>query len=289
MPEDIEVATQPEAGGSPNGESQAQSIEGQPSETQQNPGQAQVEGTESQAPSQVAGGGQKASQFYQQRNRDKQTIRELQRQIEEIKSLVQQQKPSATQSQPKAPTQDRNKEFWDSLLVDPRGSLEQLIKEVASQEVPKIAKSVYAEGSLERQWQDAEKLITSNEAYKRSGQEFIDAIKDIRDRYEIHRWVNDEPLRATQLAIDIYHQEHKVQQQPQAQTRPVNPNAPKKGQMVSTATGSPAMTGGPNKDALLAELRNMQKQLVDNIELRNDPKFKERLEAIKAGLVSSKK
>lgn len=291
MPEETAViATPPDAGGSPNVDSQAQSMEGQPSETQQNSGQAQVEGAESQASSQGNGGGPKASRFYGQRNQDRQTVRELQRQIEELKSIVtSQQRPSAPQSQTQASSQDKNKQFWDSLVIDPRGSLEQLIKEVASQEVPKIAKSVYAETSLERQWQDAEKLITSNEAYRRDGQEFLDAIKGIRDRYEIHRWVNEEPLRATQLALDIYNQERKGQQPPQPQVRPTNPNAPKKGQMVSTATGAPAMTGAPNKDALLTELRNMQKQLVDNIELRNDPKFREKLEAIKVGLMSSKK
>src|SRR3990167_399134 len=288
MPEETVVAPPPVAGRPENSGSQVQSIEGQPSETGQNAGQTQVEGSESQAPSQEAGGGQRPSQFYQKRNRDRQSVQDLQREMAEIKSILQQQRPSAPQSQSGPAPADKNKQFFDAFLLDPRGSLENLFKEVAQQEVPTIAQRVYQEGSLERQWQDAEKLITSNEAFRRDEDNFINAIKDINGRYGITRWSNQEPLEATRLAIEIYEREQKGQQ-PQPQIRPPNPLAPKKGQMVGTATGSPAMTGAPDRNALLAELKKMQLQLVDNIELRNDPKFRERLDAIKVGLAPPKK
>ena len=271
--EKTQTATEPASGGTANAVSQDSGIDSQGSDQSQQTGQSQVERTESQKSSQDEGGGQKASKFYQQRQSDRQTIRNLQDKISELESIV--KKPASSVSQVQS-VQDKSKQWWDNFLVDPTGSIQGLIEEAIRKEVPGVVRQ---EG-LEKGRQEAEKKIVSNEAYKRDPEGFIDTIKAIKDEFRMEYWIDADPVGAAEKMLQIYQERY-------GKSRPSG--APAKGQMVSTATGSPLMTGAPDKNVFISELRKMQEQLMQNVELRNDSKFQERFTTIKNQLMSSNK
>lgn len=268
----LETTTAPVAGGgSSNDGSQANPIPPQGADGSQDATVTQVEGSEPQPSSQDGAGGRKASGFYKERERDRATIRELKNKISELESRI----PVPSPSQPKPTvTNAKSQEFFENFLVDPNGAIQKLIDTTVIQTVGRErAESVR---------QEAEKLIVSTDAFKRDPDTFIANMKMITSdpEYEwLDAWAEKNPVAATKKALEIYSEKFG--------TRQPTAGAPKKGHLVSTATGSPSLTGGKSKESLIGELKQMQVELSEKPDTRKNPKFWEKYKAIKEQLMAA--
>jgi hypothetical protein len=281
--DETQVVTTPPVEGSPEGTgSQAAVPTSQEAGQSQETGQAQVESREQSTSSQPSERPQ-ASGFYQARKLEKQ-IRQL---TEEISRLKQQ--PKQTTSEVKPPSaEDQMAEYFKNPVEFTKKQMQEMRevirKELLEKELPEFIGRSESERENKRKEQEALELLFPKDSSK-PNETLEERVRRDKVRTERIQQIIDEhglnaldPKKGASLALMLYNQEVT------ARKPAPNPALPKKSQMGSTATGTPANGVGGNKTMTLQEIKAKNTQL--DAALENDPslKYSEKFIAEKAAV-----
>ncbi len=279
---DENVVTAQLVEGSPEGTgSQATEPAPQGSDQPQNTSQPQVEGTE-QSTSRQAPARPKVSDFYESRREVKELRSEIQQMNEQIRKMGLQQPAPTPKTADAAPTDEQLlQEYFKNPIAFRKRELEQfweeLKKELREKEFPQLIEKRESERTYERNVQEALELLFPKNS-SQPNEELADRIARDPGRAEKVKAVIkenkldliDDPKIQANIALKILSQEAKP-------VVKVNPAVPKKSQMGSTVTGTPANGVGGMKNMTLQEIRAQQKAQADALEnnpsLRYDEKF----------------
>ena len=187
-------------------------------------------------------------------------------QIMEVLQNLQKPTPSAPNATPQPVTPEQ-------FLSDPVTVLNQILDERDKRikgEIPETLSAQTRQLELKRSGQDALKMIETNELVRKDP-EGIDRVEDIlRDpQYGLEKIASTYPIEAARLALEIYSSKHKA--------TPGVPT-PSKAQMTSTATAVHAGTKTTIKD----EAAELQKQMLANPSLMQDPEFIKKIQVLKS-------
>ena len=293
MPEPTAVLT-PQPGAGSGAETPPQATE--PSITPtgvdvepQQPGTGKVEPV-NQPPTTTTPTRPKVSEFYQQRDKQRRLEAEIKSLKDALTKLSDQPKPSVEVKPEKTREEILNDFYKDPLghheraVADLRKEIAQLKQDLLDKDVPGLLSKIQSGNEAKQKEEAALEILfpkgTSNlELDERiaANQERAKAIMEIFKRYGLNAASGENPIAVAEAVLKLYDFEVK--------TNPVNPNIPKKGQMVSTASGVPAGGQGGTKmdDAktLRAESEKLKLQMGSNPELRFDEKFMERWNQVK--------
>lgn len=199
-------------------------------------------------------------------------IRRLENEISQMRQAFQAFQQQNTASTPRAPALDPN-EFYKNPLEFINKVMEERDAKIKG-EIPGTFAELERKQGLQRNLQEAERMIVTNEAVKRDPQG-VDRIKDILydDEYGLNEMSKAFPVQAARLALQLYNQKYAS-----SVTRRSSANAPNKAQMQSTATTVNGAGQRPNIGDEYLKLRN---ELMANPMLAQDPAFVEKLNALK--------
>lgn len=210
---------------------------------------------------------------------DYENARQIKRLEKTLRSFMQTFEKSSQSGQPQgqaAAPQGVSRVTKEELLADPIGALERMqnsLKQELLGEIPKTISQRDQAQTHERGVQEGWKQIKSSETYKRDPQG-EDRINDILteendDGSSLQEYSKLNPKHAATLALAIYEQRYG--------SKAKSPTAPSKAQMASTAT---AVNVGGGKSTLQDEAAQLQKELMANGDLMNDPAFRARMDAV---------
>lgn len=141
-------------------------------------------------------------------------------------------------------------------------------------EIPKTFAELERTKGMQRDLQEAERMIVTNEAIKKDPQG-QDRIKEILydEEFKINKISEQFPVEAARLALALYNQRFVSNV-----SRRSAVSAPTKSQMQSTAT---SVNGGAKKSSLGDEYTKLRNELMADPMKANDSGFVERLNALK--------
>ena len=262
----------------------------------------QVGGNENQTPSSKTSDRPKPSEYYFARKREQGRISNLEKQIANLTEII--QKSGSQQTKPSEAVTPSNDELLKQYLNDPIGfqqkmmqtELQRLRAEIREKDFPEVLKSRETSSLKERNEQEALEILfpkdNSNpnipvEDRMMKDPEKAEKIQEILLRPSLAKLSIENPKEAAELALYLYDKEKQVAKPP------VNPAAPKKSQLTSTATGQPSgHTGGVKKmtlQELQAEKAKLHEQLEKNPDLRYDDAYVAKMKEIKIALVNRAK
>lgn len=223
----------------------------------------------------------KASEFYEIRNLKKQ-VRQLSEQLSKMGSIGKPE-PSKPSGEPVADKDALYAEYFK----DPIGFQERLLEKKIKALEDKYEKQA-SEIETQRAEQEALEILFPKDQ-SRPNEKLEDRIRRDIERGDAFKRIIEEnglgalhPVKQAKLAMVIYKDEQA------AKKAPVNPAVPKKGQMASTATGTPVSGVGGlkamNLNEVKAENKKMEEMLDHDPELRYDEKFVAKREALKSEL-----
>lgn len=237
-------------------------------------------------------------------------IRKLEKELRQTNKLIQELvkgKQNEHTSTPKDEGLDYekfSKKFWDSNSSPDKFMYEYLrelekkledkykttIDEFKQKELPSSLTEFESKRELQRKEQEALELIFKKlganpneklDAKYEKHRETIDKIDQVMSEYGLNYLYAVDPVKATEKALELYEMKNSAAKK--------NPLAPKKGQMGSTASGTPS--GGSRKasaEELIKKAEELKKQFIDDPDLRNDEKFLEQMEAAQKALAEYK-
>lgn len=221
----------------------------------------------------------KASDFY----RSRKEVQALRNMVQDLQKQIQAQAKPQTSDVVPPPKDDFNiDEFWK----DPKSYQErreqvireQIRREILEKDVPHILTQREQQISSQKREQEALELMFPVDSAK-PGQSLEDRIKtnpersqriiEILQSKKLDILGQTAPKEAAELALMIYEREMSKNVQPR------NPAAPKKGQLVSTATGVQTMGGikKMNYGEIKTKIDEMNRKMSENPEIRFDDKF----------------
>ena len=234
------------------------------------------------------------SDFYRERQRVKRLESEISSMKEMLKSF-QNQPASAVETKPKESSVNE-KLYWENPIqyqkefeAKIRKEIgETLRKEILEKDLPQFINETEQKKTLEREGREALELLlpTDKNSPNASLEERlnrhaarVERLNEIIRENGLEVLWDKSPKKATQLALRLF--EVETQAAMSAQRNPAAPTS--KGQMASTATGSP--NGGGVKVMTLNELKGkieqQDKKLNENPDLRFEPQFQAERQSIK--------
>lgn len=227
---------------------------------------------------QVENNGQNSSEGETRKASDFEAARQIKKLTKIVQSLQQSiegRSQSAPQSQA-APAPTRSPVTKEELLANPLAAIERMLDEREQKLMGEIPKTLFERDRTarhERGVQEGWKQIKSSETYKRDPQG-EDRINDIlmeenADGHTLQEYSQLNPKHAAELALATYEQRYG--------SKAKSPTAPTKGQMTTTAT---SVNVGGGKSTLQDEAARLQKELMADGSLMNDPAFRARMDAV---------
>lgn len=288
-PLEQEVPTTVPVDGSPEGTgSQATEPSAQAPEQPQPTGSTPVEGAEQSHSSQPSER-PRASEFYKIRSLEKQ-IREMKDAMGRLGSTPQPTQKTSDTGAPPLNKEQMLKEYFE----DPTGWTEKMLsrqlaelkKELLDKELPEVVNRQRQSEELKRTEQESLELLFPKD-HSSPDEKLEDRVRRnpakakrlyeimVENKLDVLSQTN--PLSAAKITKMLYESELSTQKKP-------NPAAPKKGQMFSTATGTPPNGVGnttPNLGALNQEMAKIERALENDGSLRYDDTFMAKRQTLK--------
>lgn len=291
MPEETVVAAPPVGGVSQGSDSQGSVPTSQDAGQNQPTGDSQVESGQPTATRQDPGR-PKPSEFYK--------IRQLEREIRELKGLVTQNAQARTEtpvSTPSVPQIDPNEFYKDPIAWQLKREAQirqEIERDLFDKKIPEFFTRKEQESDYKRRSQEALELLfpksspTSMDALPKrlaADPDRAERMMDLLRESGLDKLSESEPIKAASLALELYQIRYPAQ-------APRSQNAIKKSQMAGTATGSPV--GGGSKMPTLQELTAEKDQLMNQVKdkgpgLFKDEKFMTRFNFVKEELAKLNK
>ena len=183
--------------------------------------------------------------------------------------LEKNQAPQPSAPSPNAQTPLTDEEFLSSPVKSSRMIIDEIVAQIKG-EIPKTLSEQARQMDFQRSQKDALKMIETNELVSKDP-EGMNKIEDIFNDPEdgLAEIASKYPLYAAKLALKIYSEKY-------GKAAP-SAAAPTKAQMVATATA----VHPTGKVTLKDEAVELQKQLLNNPELRYDREFIKKLQSLK--------
>lgn len=164
---------------------------------------------------------------------------------------------------------DLDKQYWEN----PTKVVQDIINKTIDGKVSTTFDSRFKQERFKREQEEAVKLVISNEQVKKDP-EGLERIKEILIENGLDEFsVNVSPIKAAKLALALYAGEKK--------NSGSSANSIK-AQLSASAGGGGSISSGKTltKEQLKSEAQKLQMQYSENPEIRNDPKFQEKLKYI---------